>query len=262
MEQLKIGNKEIAVKEYRNQRVVTFKDIDLVHERKAETAKYRFRDNKEHFIEGEDYFIISRNDVGANFATTYGFSEKAPKGILLTESGYLMLVKSFTDDLAWTVQRQLVNTYFRFKQIVRDFNQSYPIDTNELNNFLKKMPVIMDNIENLLSDHADRIEDVTEMVSVSKDMIDTQSEKLESIIDNMTLSTRQQEKIHEAAKDRVNFLLGGAHNATYKKNSRMYFINLWNGLKSKFHCGSSWKDLNPVDFDKAIEFIGRWEYQV
>ena len=32
---------------------------------------------------------------------------------VVTESGYLMLVKSFTDDLAWQVQRQLVNTYFR-----------------------------------------------------------------------------------------------------------------------------------------------------
>lgn len=32
---------------------------------------------------------------------------------LITESGYLMLVKSFTDDLAWDVQRQLVNSYFR-----------------------------------------------------------------------------------------------------------------------------------------------------
>lgn len=32
---------------------------------------------------------------------------------LITETGYLMLVKSFTDDLAWTVQRQLVNTYFQ-----------------------------------------------------------------------------------------------------------------------------------------------------
>lgn len=35
--------------------------------------------------------------------------------ILVTESGYLMLAKSFTDDLAWKVQRELVNNYFRGK---------------------------------------------------------------------------------------------------------------------------------------------------
>ena len=44
---------------------------------------------------------------------TLGF-EVPNRGLtLITESGYLMLVKSFTDDLAWDVQRQLVNLYFR-----------------------------------------------------------------------------------------------------------------------------------------------------
>jgi phage antirepressor YoqD-like protein len=33
--------------------------------------------------------------------------------LLLTETGYSMLVKSFTDDLAWEVQRQLVRSYFK-----------------------------------------------------------------------------------------------------------------------------------------------------
>ena len=36
--------------------------------------------------------------------------------ILITENGYLMLVKSLTDDLAWEVQRQLINTYFKAKE--------------------------------------------------------------------------------------------------------------------------------------------------
>jgi hypothetical protein len=33
--------------------------------------------------------------------------------ILLSETGYLMIVKSFTDDLAWQVQRRLIESYFR-----------------------------------------------------------------------------------------------------------------------------------------------------
>ncbi len=40
----------------------------------------------------------------------------------MTESGYLMLVKSFTDDLAWEVQRQLVSSYFRVRQLVDDLS--------------------------------------------------------------------------------------------------------------------------------------------
>lgn len=37
----------------------------------------------------------------------------------ITESGYLMLAKSFTDDLSWTVQRGLVNSYFRAKDMLK-----------------------------------------------------------------------------------------------------------------------------------------------
>lgn len=44
----------------------------------------------------------------------------------MTESGYLMLVKSFTDDLAWEVQRQLVKCYFSVKEETRPLD-SYMI---------------------------------------------------------------------------------------------------------------------------------------
>ena len=37
-----------------------------------------------------------------------------------------MLVKSLTDDLAWKVQRQLVNNYFRGKQLVNNLNNLSP----------------------------------------------------------------------------------------------------------------------------------------
>ncbi|WP_442861483.1 ORF6N domain-containing protein [Caproiciproducens sp. NJN-50] len=104
---------DLTVKEYHGQRVVTFKDIDACHSKQEGAARKRFNENKQHFVKGTDFFEISRSDVGDDFGRTYGFSNKAPKGIIITESGYLMLVKSFTDDLAWAVQRQLVNTYFR-----------------------------------------------------------------------------------------------------------------------------------------------------
>lgn len=109
----------INPKEYNGRRVVTFKDIDLVHGRADGTARYRFRDNKKHFIEGEDYFVVTPQTL-----ENAKMGEIRPSGIesvnvrgttFLTETGYLMLVKSFTDDLAWSVQRELVNNYFRFR---------------------------------------------------------------------------------------------------------------------------------------------------
>lgn len=110
MSELTIGNVNVVIKEYQGQRVVTLKDIDTVHQRPDGTARRNFNTNKQHFIEGVDYFKIQPNEI-----RTVGIT--SPNGgTVVTESGYLMLVKSFTDDLSWDVQRELVNTYFRVKE--------------------------------------------------------------------------------------------------------------------------------------------------
>ena len=110
-----INSHELQIKEYQNQRVITFKDVDVVHERAEGTAKRNFSENRGHFIEKVDYFEVSPKNVPS--LEGYGFSKFAPSGILITESGYLMLVKSLTDDLAWKVQRELVNNYFKGEQL-------------------------------------------------------------------------------------------------------------------------------------------------
>lgn len=88
----------------------------------------------------------------------------------------------------------------------------------------------------------------------------TQTENLNSVMDNMTLTTVQQGRLQRAVKDRVNHLLGGAHSKEYKENSKLYFINLWNGLKEKFGCGSRWQDLNPKYYHEAFSYVSTWEY--
>lgn len=109
-ELIKINNQQLPIKEYNGQRVVTLKEIDTVHGRTSGTARRSFNVNKKRFIEGIDYFV--RNSYEAR--NEYGIA--APNGlVLITESGYLMLAKSFTDDLAWQVQRELVTSYFRSK---------------------------------------------------------------------------------------------------------------------------------------------------
>ncbi|CAI3586726.1 putative antirepressor [Clostridium neonatale] len=111
---IKINNTDLSVKEFNGQRVVTFKDIDMLHERVEGTADRNFRENKKHFIENEDYFVLKKNQNNEIRGL-----EIPNRGItLLTESGYLMLVKSLQDDLAWKVQRELVNNYFRVKEVI------------------------------------------------------------------------------------------------------------------------------------------------
>lgn len=104
----------MPVREYHGERVVTFKDIDTAHERPVGTAGRNFRTNRKYFIEGVDFFKISPDEFRRAFG---GMDKRQQNDILLfTETGYYMLVKSFTDELSWTVQRELVNNYFRVKK--------------------------------------------------------------------------------------------------------------------------------------------------
>lgn len=119
-----INGTELAVKEYNERRVVTFKEIDELHDRPEGTARKRFNDNKQHFIEGEDYFKISPSE----FRTAIGDMDERQQNdvTLITESGYLMIVKSLKDDLAWKVQRELVNSYFRIREVRTEFSELSP----------------------------------------------------------------------------------------------------------------------------------------
>lgn len=111
-EVVKIGNNDLQIKVYKGQRVVTFKDIDKVHERPDGTASRNFRENREYFILNEDYFVVTGQELKELKQATNFVGSNAKEIIFITEMGYLMIAKSLTDSLAWQVQRQLVNTYF------------------------------------------------------------------------------------------------------------------------------------------------------
>ena len=97
----------IKRKEYDGQPVVTFRDVDELHQKNEGTARKRFNDNRKHFQEGVDYFVLNSDEASSRLGII------APCGLkLLTQTGYLMIVKSFTDDLSWAIQRELVTGYF------------------------------------------------------------------------------------------------------------------------------------------------------
>ena len=115
MNTVTINNKQLSAVEYRGQRVVTFAMIDEVHNRPQDTARAAINRNREHFIAGVDYEELG-SDVLRTDLPQGTFSKFAPSGIVLFESGYLMLTKPFNDPLSWQVQRELVNSYFRTRE--------------------------------------------------------------------------------------------------------------------------------------------------
>lgn len=142
MNQITIGNSTLSIKEWNGQRVVTFKDIDAVHGRPQDTARRNFYKNKKHFIEGEDFYVIKPADIQMDEIRTSEINNRGTT--FLTETGYLMLVKSFTDDLAWQVQRELVKNYFKVKN---DLPQEKQLKLDEIpyeyhDKFLNGEPVL------------------------------------------------------------------------------------------------------------------------
>lgn len=131
-----IENTEMQIREYNGQRVVTFKDIDMVHQRPDGTARRNFSRNKKRFIENEDYYKIKCSEVSTFFVQTPNGYNPDGDITLLTATGYLMLVKSFKDDLAWKVQRELVNSYFEFKNMSEQIVISDDVEFSE-----RKIPV-------------------------------------------------------------------------------------------------------------------------
>ena len=218
-----IGNQEITMKEFNNQRVVTLRDIDLVHERPEGTAKRNFTENRNKFIEGEDYINVSLKDENR----TLGF-EIPNRGItLITEQGYLMLVKSFTDDLAWKVQRQLVNTYFRARKPISALEQLQ----------LNQQAILEVNV---------KVEDV--------------ARDLQSFKKDMPLLGIEETKITTAVRRKGVNCLGGKESNAYQDRSlrgRVY-ADIYGQLKREFAVGT-YKAIKRSQCDMAVGIINNYE---
>ena len=124
MNELTVNNVELQIKEWNGERVVTFDDVDKVHNRKKGTASRNFRKNRERLIDGKDYFNLKKANVEIDEKRRFEITkENIPSNrgmIFLTKSGYLMIVKSMNDNKAWEVQRQLVNAYFMLESIAEE----------------------------------------------------------------------------------------------------------------------------------------------
>lgn len=189
---IKINNHDVTAKEYNGLRTVTFKDIDMVHERPDGTAKRNFAENRKRFIEGKDFFLAKQSDFEPDEIRTL----KIPnRGItLITESGYLMLVKSFTDDLAWDVQRQLVDSYFR-----------------------KVKPLSQ-----------------LDMMRIQLGMIDNHEDRITNLENNMTLDYGQQRVLEDIVNRTVIDVLGGKGSYAYEAIGRKVFAECNRDLKRYF----------------------------
>lgn len=168
---------------------------------------------------------------------------------IISESGFYTLVLRSRKPIAkpfrlWVTTEVLpaIRRYGKYEMTKETNTSIVGIDFNTFRNSIEK-----------------QLEGQTVQINAMEDLLGEQSEMLSKVVENMTLSTRQQQKLYKAAKDRINKLLDGAHSPRYRCYSKSYFINMWNELKEKFGC-SSYKDLNPLYYNEAFDFIAEWVY--
>ena len=173
MEYITVDNKKFPVRKYNNISVITFSDIDKLHERPRHTSRNNFYNNKNKFIENKDYFkLTSKDDIAAiNMSTRIGY----PHGIMVfTESGYLMLVKSLTDEKSWRIQRILVDSYFKSRELPaesKDLPQSTSQSKDSMAAFEKLLNVQLKMIEMERENTAALREENAELREMVKDLI-------------------------------------------------------------------------------------------
>lgn len=113
-----IFNKEIEIKEYNGERVITAYDIAELHGRDVKVINQQFNNNRNKFIENEDYFVANKNLIHKLKSLTLENNLQNLKEIILfTDTGYLLLTKTFNDELSWKIQRELVKAYFKLKEL-------------------------------------------------------------------------------------------------------------------------------------------------
>jgi hypothetical protein len=175
---VRVNNQDLIIKEIDNKRVVTFDEIDQIHERPSGTARRNFSTNKRHFIENVDYFIF-KGESGRKALIELGYTNFVKlndnnnfKLYLISESGYLMTVKSLTDDLAWSVQRELVKNYFRIKEISNKVENNLPVVTQDVM-YLQLMEVMFKELKNQKQEslnHDQRLSEVEEFIKGIKQL--------------------------------------------------------------------------------------------
>jgi len=134
-----------------------------------------------------------------------------------------MLVKTFTDDLSWDIQRQLVKGYFKLK---------------ENNQKSLTLP------QQLLA-QAQYLVEIDNRVSVVEDKIDN-----EIRVDN-----GEQRKIQKAVGTRIYQRIDIIPQLA--ENKKFVFQALYRDLKDRFGV-ASYRDIKRKDLTDCLEYISTW----
>lgn len=166
MPNIAVNGMELTMKYYNAIPVITFDEIDMVHQRTSGSSRKNFTSNRKHFIEGVDYFFVTLDEYRERFDKDYLKKGGNPELLkaLFTETGYYLLAKTFRDPLSWDVQRALSRSYFN-----------------------------RNNQNGTVYDYLRQIVDILESHSHALDALAQRTHEIEEIIEDKVTETKQLE---------------------------------------------------------------------
>lgn len=217
---------DLTVTEYRDIRVLTTQQIAELYGADSKTISYNFNHNKERYIEGKHYILLTGDELRA-FREIHDLPTSTPKLYLWTEKGAFLHAKSLNTDKAWEVYDHLVDTYF---------NRKKPMSTAEQIQILAQGNIELEH----------------KIDSVDKDLQEFKRE--------MPLLAIECQQITEAKNRKVVPLLGGKDANAYKNASLRgkVYRDLEGQLRREFGV-SSYKAIHRNQTAKALEIISEYE---
>jgi len=192
---INIAGQEIEQIIYKGEPVLTYKMIDDLHSRPDGTARKTFSNNKERFILNEDFFNIKYDEIGTFLNANNIHNQMIRSSInLFTQTGYLLFVKTFTDDKSWEIQKALIKCYFivkkqgfnqaKYKEIENDYKmlRNQRLQLQEHDRFLDLVEVISRKIvngEKSIEDYnscPDMQEKIKEYIAIKKDILKSKTD--------------------------------------------------------------------------------------
>lgn len=225
--------KKLQVLEYDEIRVLTTQQLAEVYETETANIKMNFKNHKNRFIEGRDYFCLKGNELKEfkNLVNDiYLVDKRTPHLYLWTERGANRHSKILDTDKAWQQFDILEETYFKVKH---DLIPQIPTDTRD---------ILMLTIK-AHEETAQRVDKLEEKVS-----------ELEI---STTINSSQQNTLNKTAKHTVINVLGGVGTPAYEKLSSKLFSRIWSDYRNYFKLGS-YRDTLKTEFEKAKNYLESW----
>ncbi len=111
--------------EHNDQRVLLTSQLAESYDTDSKVISYNFNSNKDRYQEGKHYFVL-QGDLLKAFREIHDLPPNLNKVYLWTEKGALLHAKSLNTDKAWEVYDQLVETYFKARELQTNLSELSP----------------------------------------------------------------------------------------------------------------------------------------